>query len=114
METTTTNSNERKIKFVVFWERMANSGVIEVFASSHEEAIKYVGFNPEYVKITVYQVEGEKFTIGKANLHFNRSEKLNQITKGTKMKNQLRCKGETCTHNCKECIIQECIERNDN
>lgn len=61
----TKNETERKIKFVIFWERTANSGIFETMASSHEEAVKKLGYSAIYVKMTCYQINGEKYEVGK-------------------------------------------------
>jgi hypothetical protein len=42
-------------QFVVFWERMANSGVLHVKAENAEKAVERVGLNPKFVKVTVVE-----------------------------------------------------------
>ena len=51
-------------KYMVVWERLANSGIIEVEANSASEAIEKVGYNPKYVKFTAIEICGEVKTIG--------------------------------------------------
>ena len=43
-----------KKNYTIFWERLANSGVIEnCMAENPEEAVDTCGFSPEFVKHTV-------------------------------------------------------------
>lgn len=59
----TTQEKERKIKFVIIWERIANSGICEIFASSPKEAMEKSGLNfPDRILLTCYQVSGEAIT----------------------------------------------------
>lgn len=55
--------------FVIFWERIANSGITYIQADNAKEAIKNLGYNPIYVKMTAIEILGnaEVLTIGKAN-----------------------------------------------
>ncbi len=54
-------------EFIIFWERLANSGVIKgCMANTPEEAVDKCGFSPKFVKHTV--VEGKVLVeIGEAN-----------------------------------------------
>ena len=65
----TKNESERQIKFVVFWERMANSGRIEVYAENQVQAMKKTGFwdMADKIRLTCYQVQGDAMVRGKAN-----------------------------------------------
>lgn len=55
-------------KFVVFWERMANSGIAEIEATCKAEAIKKMGLNPKFVKMTCYEVDSwDKLEVGQMN-----------------------------------------------
>ena len=49
--------------FALFWERLANSGVILVTATSKEEAIKR-GWSLKVVKVTVVEMVGEPLIDG--------------------------------------------------
>lgn len=52
-------------KYIVFWERSMNWGMIEVDATSAKEAIEKVGFSPKFVKMTAVKVTEPSLTIGK-------------------------------------------------
>ena len=52
--------------YIVFWERMANSGKLEVTANSPKEAIDKVGFNPKFVKMTAIRITETPLEIGEA------------------------------------------------
>lgn len=54
-------------EYTIFWERIANSGVIKgCIAKNPEEAVEKCGWNPKFVKHTV--VEGKVVAvIGKAD-----------------------------------------------
>ena len=53
-------------RFVVFWERMANSGVIEIVARSKAQAIEFLGYDPAFVKMTAYRISGKRLVVGLA------------------------------------------------
>ena len=42
--------------WAIFWQRMANSGIILCWAENEAEAINRYGFNPKIVKCTVTQL----------------------------------------------------------
>lgn len=58
---------DEKKKYVIFWERMANSGKIELLARSHADAINNLGMNPDFVKVSCYEIIGNCVSIGKCN-----------------------------------------------
>ena len=46
-------------KYIIFWERTANSGLMSdkyFEAESHEDAVEKYGFSPEYVRHTVVEI----------------------------------------------------------
>ena len=65
----TTRESDREVKFVVFWERIANSGLIEVYAENQVKAMQKTGFwdMADKIKLTCYQVQGDAMVTGKAN-----------------------------------------------
>lgn len=65
----TTRESDRVVKFVVFWERIANSGIIEVYAENQVKAMQKTGFwdLADKIKLTCYQVQGDAMVTGKAN-----------------------------------------------
>jgi hypothetical protein len=65
----TTRESDREVKFVVFWERIANSGIIEVYAENQVKAMQKTGFwdMADKIKLTCYQVQGDAMVTGKAN-----------------------------------------------
>jgi len=65
----TTRESDREVKFVVFWERIANSGIIEVYAENQVKAMQKTGFwdLADKIKLTCYQVQGDAMVTGKAN-----------------------------------------------
>lgn len=63
--TMTQDETKRKVRFVVFWQRLANSGVFECLASDGKDAIRQLGYSPEYVEMRAYQISGEPVVIGK-------------------------------------------------
>jgi hypothetical protein len=65
----TTRESDREVKFVVFWERIANSGLIEVYAENQVKAMQKTGFwdLADKIRLTCYQVQGDAMVTGKAN-----------------------------------------------
>jgi hypothetical protein len=65
----TTRESDREVKFVVFWERIANSGLIEVYAENQVKAMQKTGFWDlgDKIRLTCYQVQGDAMVTGKAN-----------------------------------------------
>ena len=61
----TTNPDERRVKFVCFWERLANSGVQEIHAQDMKAAEKLARecFG-KFCKVTLYQVNGDGVSFG--------------------------------------------------
>lgn len=53
--------------YLVVWERMANSGMFIVQANNSEEAIERVGYNPDFVKMTVVEIMSVPEVVGQQN-----------------------------------------------
>ena len=51
-------------KYMVFWQRMANSGIITINADSAEEAISILGYNKKFVKMTAILITEKVLTVG--------------------------------------------------
>jgi hypothetical protein len=61
----TENEAERSVKFVCFWERLANSGLQEIYAPDMERALALAKeCYGSHCKITVYQVVGDCIAYG--------------------------------------------------
>ena len=54
--------------FIIFWERIANSGIARIEAKSASEAIEKLGFNPKFCKLSAFEIakDCEALTIGEA------------------------------------------------
>lgn len=52
-------------RYVVIWERLANSGIIEVEANTSREAMDKTGLNKNFCKLTCYQIVGNACIDGK-------------------------------------------------
>jgi len=50
--------------FIVFWQRMANSGAIKVKANSAKDAIEEIGYSEKFVKMTAVEISGEILEVG--------------------------------------------------
>lgn len=55
--------------YMVVWERIANAGIIYVYARSENEAYDMVGFSPKYVKHTIAKLDRKNMPVcvGQAN-----------------------------------------------
>ena len=68
------NAEAKKIKtiltpgkdaYMVFWQRMANSGSFVVYANSAQDAIAYIGYSKEFCQMTAVKIAGEVLVEGK-------------------------------------------------
>jgi hypothetical protein len=46
----------KKKLYAIVWQRIANSGLIFVWAHDEEQALQIIGYSPEYVKQTVIEI----------------------------------------------------------
>lgn len=53
-------------KFLVFWERMANSGMFIVNAETAGQAIEFVGFSKSCCRMTAVEFVNEPLQVGEA------------------------------------------------
>ena len=60
----THDEKKRAIKFVAFWERLGNSGIIEFTACDMETACKSVSYLGSHCKVSVFQVYEGKQVFG--------------------------------------------------
>tara|TARA_R100000789_G_C2942951_1_gene132645 strand:- start:271 stop:546 length:276 start_codon:yes stop_codon:yes gene_type:complete len=51
-------------RFVIIWERLANSGIIYVQAENPKYAFAQAGFNSDYVKHTIIEIKGDPYIVG--------------------------------------------------
>lgn len=43
--------------YMVIWQRIANSGIILLFAQDENDALEIVGYSPDFVKQTVVKID---------------------------------------------------------
>jgi len=58
-----TGKNQRNHLFMIVWERLANSGIIYVWAKDETEAFAIVGYNSDYVKHTIVQISADNMPV---------------------------------------------------
>lgn len=49
--------------YLLFWERIANSGRVLIWAESEEKAIDWLGYNTQYCKLTVVEIQPENMPV---------------------------------------------------
>ena len=55
--------NDESNLYMVVWQRLANSGIIYVWAEDENDAYDLVGFSPKFVKHTIAKIDAEDMPV---------------------------------------------------